>query len=105
MQKLIAKIKCNCRKWRKNSFSYRHSFFCTITKKAIEKFVAKYPTTTVVSYDAVSAYATRKANQISLGAAILPVIHYDKADVIVGFNADFLGTGIAVLENTKSILQ
>jgi len=75
-----------------------------ITKKAIEKFVAKYPTTTVVAYDAVSAYATRKANQITLGVAILPVIHYNLADVIVGFNADFLGTGVAVLANTKSYI-
>ena len=73
----------------------------TITKKAIEKFVAKYPSTTVVSYDAISHYATRKANQTSLGAAIIPTINYDKADVIVGFNADFLGTGISSIENTK----
>jgi molybdopterin-containing oxidoreductase family iron-sulfur binding subunit len=76
----------------------------TITKKAIDKFVAKYPSTTVVSYDAISSYATRKANQISLGAAIIPTINYDKADVIVGFNADFLGTGISTEENTKKYI-
>ena len=75
-----------------------------ITKKAIEKFVAKYPSTTVVAYDAISNYATRKANQISLGAAIIPSINYDKADVIVGFNADFLGTGISSIENTKKYI-
>jgi molybdopterin-containing oxidoreductase family iron-sulfur binding subunit len=77
----------------------------TITKKAIEKFVAKYPSTTVVSYDAVSSYATRKANQICLGAAIIPTINFDKADVIVGFNADFLGTGISSIENTKKYIS
>lgn len=75
-----------------------------ITKKAIEKFVAKYPGTNVVAYDAVSSYATRKANQISLGSAIIPTIHYDKADVIAGFNADFLGTGISNVENTKKYI-
>ena len=75
-----------------------------IMKKAIEKFVAKYPSTTVVSYDAISSYATRKANQTSLGAAIIPTINYDKADVIVGFNADFLGTGISSVENTKKYI-
>ncbi|MDB5227683.1 MAG: Fe-S-cluster-containing hydrogenase subunit [Bacteroidota bacterium] len=73
----------------------------TITKKAIEKFVSKFPGTTVVSYDAVSSYATRKANQISLGSPIIPTINYDKADVIVGFNADFLGTGISTVEAAK----
>ncbi len=75
-----------------------------ITKKAIEKFVAKYPSTTVVSYDAISNYATRKANQISLGSAIIPSINFDKADVIVGFNADFLGTGISSIENAKKYI-
>ena len=72
----------------------------TITKKAIDKFVAKYPTTTVVSYDAISSYATRKANQVSLGSPIIPTINYDKAEVIVGFNSDFLCTGISSEENT-----
>ena len=77
----------------------------TITKKAIEKFVAKYPTTTVVSYDAISSYATRKANQISLGSSIIPTINYDKAEVIVGFNSDFIGTGISTEENTKKYIS
>ena len=76
----------------------------TITKKAIDKFVAKYPSVTVVSYDAVSNYATRKANQVSLGAPIIPSINYDKADVIVGFNADFLGTGISTVEVAKKYI-
>ncbi|HND82141.1 MAG TPA: TAT-variant-translocated molybdopterin oxidoreductase [Chitinophagales bacterium] len=75
-----------------------------VTKKAIEKFVAKYPSTTVVAYDAVSNYATRKANQISLGAAIIPTIHFDKAEVIVGFNSDFIGTGISALSNVKKYI-
>ncbi|MBK9328592.1 MAG: TAT-variant-translocated molybdopterin oxidoreductase [Sphingobacteriales bacterium] len=80
------------------------SVVSTITKKAIDKFVAAYPGTTVVSYDAISSYATRKANQISIGSAIIPTVNYDKADVIVGFNADFLGTGISSVENTKKYI-
>jgi NADH dehydrogenase/NADH:ubiquinone oxidoreductase subunit G len=79
------------------------SLSSVITKKAIEKFSAKYPTTTVVSYDAISQYAVRKANQISLGSPI-PTINFDKADVIVGFNTDFLGTGISNIENTKKYI-
>ena len=75
-----------------------------VTKKAIEKFTAKYPSTTVVSYDAISSYAIRKANQTSIGAAVIPTINYDKAEVIVGFNADFLGTGISSVENTKKYI-
>ncbi len=80
------------------------SISSVITKKAIEKFLAKYPTTTVVSYDAISQYAVRKANQISLGSPIIPSINFDKADVIVGFNTDFLGTGISNIENAKKYI-
>ncbi len=75
-----------------------------LTKKSIEKLVAKYPSVSVVSYDAISSYAERKANQISLGSAVIPSVNYDKAEVIVGFNADFLGTGISSVENTKKYI-
>ncbi len=80
------------------------SLSSVVTKKAIDAFVAKYPTTTVVSYDAISKYAVRKANQVSLGAAIIPTVHFDKAEVIVGFNADFLGTDVSSTENTKKYI-
>jgi hypothetical protein len=46
----------------------------------------------------------RKANQISLGSPIIPSINFDKADVIVGFNTDFLGTGISNIENAKKYI-
>lgn len=61
------------------------------TQKALATFKAKYPTTEVVTYDPVSLYAMRKANQVSLGSAIIPSYLFDKANVIAGFNCDFLG--------------
>jgi MoCo/4Fe-4S cofactor protein with predicted Tat translocation signal len=71
------------------------------TKKALETFKAKYPTTQVVTYDPTSLYAIRKANQISLGSAIIPTYLFDKAKVIAGFNCDFLGGFVNATENAK----
>lgn len=71
------------------------------TKAAIEKFKAKYPTTTVVQYDPVSNYGIVKANQESLGAAILPSYDFSKAKTIVTIGADFLGTWVSPIEFSK----
>ncbi|MCW5911869.1 MAG: TAT-variant-translocated molybdopterin oxidoreductase [Cyclobacteriaceae bacterium] len=71
------------------------------TKAAIDKFVAKYPTTKVVQYDPVSYYGIVKANQESLGAAIIPSYDFSKAKVIVSIGADFLGSWLSPIEFTK----
>jgi molybdopterin-containing oxidoreductase family iron-sulfur binding subunit len=71
-----------------------------VTKKALEAFKSKY-NAEVVTYDPVSLSAMRKANAISLGSSIIPSYLFDKAQIIVGFNCDFLGTWITSSENTK----
>jgi len=68
------------------------------TKKAIAEFKAKYPTTEHVQYDANSSYGILKANQTSFGSAVIPSYDFSKAEVIVGFGADFLGTWISPIE-------
>src|SRR5437899_1548589 len=45
-----------------------------------------------VTYDPVSFSAIREANAQSFGAAVVPHYRFDRARVIVGFEADFLGT-------------
>lgn len=65
------------------------------TKAVIADFAAKYPTTTHVTYDANSASALISANESSFGKAVIPAYDFSKADVIVGIDADFLGTWIA----------
>lgn len=72
-----------------------------VTKKAVEQFKSKYPTASHVAYDPISLSAMRKANAISLGSSIIPSYHFDKAEVVVGFNCDFLGTWLAPVENAK----
>lgn len=61
------------------------------TRQAIEEFKAAYPTTEWIVYDAVSASAMLDANESTFGQRIIPSYHFDKASLIVGFNADFLG--------------
>lgn len=68
------------------------------TKAVIADFVAKYPNTKHIQVDAVSYTGIIKANENSFGKAVLPRYHFDKADVIVSFGADFLGTWISHLE-------
>lgn len=68
------------------------------TLAAIEKFKAKYPTTQHVQYDQVSYYGMMKANEESFGTAFIPSYDFSKANVIVSFAADFLGTWLAPIE-------
>lgn len=66
----------------------------TITAKALDKFKTTYPNATVVAYDPISQYAIRKAS-----GGVLPAYLFDQADVIVGFNCDFLSTWMNGTEN------
>ena len=65
---------------------------------AIADFAAKYKGTKTVIYDAVSATALLKANEKCFGTYAVPDYKFDQADVIVSFNADFLGTWISPVE-------
>ena len=68
------------------------------TLSVIADFIAAYPTAKHVTYDAVSYTGIIQANQNSFGKAVLPHYNFDKADVIVSFGADFLGTWISPTE-------
>ena len=75
-----------------------HTILSPTEKKAISAFAAKYPSAKVVTYDPVSAAGMLAANQATFGQSIIPNYHFDKADYIVSFNADFLGTWISPVE-------
>jgi len=71
------------------------------TNAVIAQFIAKYPAAKLVQYDAVSYTGIIQANQNSFGKAVLPKYNFDKADLIVSINADFLGTWISGEEYTS----
>ena len=58
----------------------------------IADFLAKYPGSRHVQYDAVSYSGMLLANEASYGKKVLPSYRFDKAKVIVSLGADFLGT-------------
>jgi molybdopterin-containing oxidoreductase family iron-sulfur binding subunit len=74
------------------------------TNRVIADFVAKYPNTRHIQVDAVSYSGILKANEASFGRAVLPHYHFDRADVIVSFGADFLGTWISPLEYNRQYI-
>ena len=71
------------------------------TKAVIAEFIAANPTAKLVQVDAVSYTGIIQANQNSFGKAVVPHYQFDKADVIVSFGADFLGTWISPVEFTR----
>lgn len=61
-------------------------------KASINEFLNKYPGSAHIMYDPVSSYGIIKANETSFGKAVIPTYHFAKAQVVVSFGADFLGT-------------
>ncbi|MFQ5446017.1 MAG: TAT-variant-translocated molybdopterin oxidoreductase [Saprospiraceae bacterium] len=70
-------------------------------KKVMAEFVAKFPNTKVVTYDAVSSSAILEANEASFGQKTIPNYSFGKASVIMSFGADFLGTWISPVEYAR----
>ncbi|MEO5782231.1 MAG: 4Fe-4S dicluster domain-containing protein [Ginsengibacter sp.] len=65
------------------------------TKQIITEFLAKYPGSRHVQYDAISYSGMLQANESSYGKKTLPSYHFENAKVIVSLGADFLGTWLS----------
>ncbi|NNE28067.1 MAG: TAT-variant-translocated molybdopterin oxidoreductase, partial [Saprospiraceae bacterium] len=74
-------------------------------KNAVEEFTQKYPTAKLVQYDPSSSSAMLLANENSFGKKVVPNYHFNKAEVIVGVGADFLGTWISPIEYAKAYAE
>ncbi|SOE22072.1 quinol:cytochrome c oxidoreductase iron-sulfur protein precursor [Spirosomataceae bacterium TFI 002] len=68
------------------------------TKALIGDFASKYASVKHISYDVNSISGLIEANKENFGTAGAPTYHFDKANVIVGFNCDFLGTWLSPVE-------
>lgn len=64
-------------------------------KALLKQLKAKYSALQVVTWDAISTEAIRQAHQTSFGNAVIPDYRFEKAELIVSFGADFLGSWIA----------
>lgn len=72
------------------------------TKKVFEKFATAFPSTEWVQFDAISYSGALDANEESFGKRAFPEYHFDKAELIVGVGADFLGTWLSPTEFAAS---
>ncbi|KMQ69884.1 quinol:cytochrome C oxidoreductase [Chryseobacterium sp. FH2] len=68
-----------------------HSFASPTFKKLFADFKAKYPTAELVTYDAFPYTASLDAAQEVFGQRALPVYDLNGTELVVSFQADFLG--------------
>ncbi len=78
-----------------------HTNLSPTFKAVLNEFTERYPGAKVLTYDPVSCSALLQASEATYGAAIVPEFHFDKADTIVSFGADFLGTWISPVEYAR----
>jgi molybdopterin-containing oxidoreductase family iron-sulfur binding subunit len=71
------------------------------SKEVIAQFLAKYPGSKHVTYDAVSYSALIEANTATNGVASIPDYHFENAKAIVSLGADFLGTWLSPVAFSK----
>ena len=69
--------------------------------EVIKQFLAKYPNSKHVQYDAISYSGILAANKICYGKQVLPSYKFDAAKAIVSIGADFLGTWISPIEYAR----
>ncbi|MER8630990.1 TAT-variant-translocated molybdopterin oxidoreductase [Mesorhizobium opportunistum] len=67
------------------------------TKAQIEALKKRYPKLRVFRHDPLAAISGEQATTKLFGRALTPIYHFDRADVIVSLDADFLGEGPARL--------
>jgi MoCo/4Fe-4S cofactor protein with predicted Tat translocation signal len=75
------------------------------TREVINQFLAKYPGSRHVQYDAVSYSGMLLANEASYGKRAIPSYNFAAAKVIVGLSADFLGSWVSPVEFNKAYSQ
>jgi len=71
------------------------------SQQLIAEFIEKYPNIEWITYDEISSSAMLDANKISFGKRAIPNYSFDKAELIVGFNADFHGNWLLPVSFTK----
>lgn len=71
-------------------------------RQIIAEWKARYRNFSHVAYDPISFSAIRTANANSFGRTVVPHYLFDKAQVIVALEADFLGTWLSPVEFARA---
>jgi molybdopterin-containing oxidoreductase family iron-sulfur binding subunit len=75
------------------------------TRALAAGFLHRFPNARHVTYDPVSLAALREANRRSFGRPVVPHFRFDRARVIVGLEADFLGTWLSPVEFARAYTE
>ncbi|MEE8585463.1 MAG: molybdopterin dinucleotide binding domain-containing protein, partial [Acidobacteriota bacterium] len=67
-------------------------------RRVVERFLDSFEDGRLVEFDLLSSAAILEAHQRTHGVGVLPRYRFDRAAVIVGFDADFLGSWISPVE-------
>ena len=70
-------------------------------RKILELFQKKYKNFEIVFYDPISKSAILEANKACFGESFVPTYNFDKAKVVVSFEADFLGDWLDTCHGRK----
>jgi len=81
-----------------------NSILSPTTKKLVGEFAGKVGNFKHVTYDAISYSGMLEANNKAFGKKVIPSYNFDKAKVIVSVGADFLGTWLNDVANTKQYI-
>ncbi|WPP51517.1 TAT-variant-translocated molybdopterin oxidoreductase [Catalinimonas niigatensis] len=82
-----------------------HTVLSPSTQAAINSMMEAYPSMSHIMYDSQSTDGILVAYQSAIGQRILPTYDFSKANTIVSFSADFLGTWIAPVTYAKQYGQ
>lgn len=88
-----------------NKVIVSHTVLSPSTQAAINRLLEAYPGMSHVMYDNQSADGILDAYQSAVGQRILPTHDFSKANIIVSFGADFLGTWIAPIPFAKQYAE
>jgi len=72
------------------------------TKRVIDSFLKRFDDAAHIVFEPVSCSAILDAHEQTHGTRLLPHYRFDQAEVIVSFDADFLGTWISPVEFTAA---
>ncbi len=102
----------------KKCFMVTPTLVSPATEKVLQELTERFPALEIITWDAISYDSIREAHQQTFQQSIVPDYHFEKADLIISFSADFMGTWLApvtfsnrystkrrVSDNNKSMSQ
>ncbi len=72
------------------------------SRAIVERFLAQFADARHIELDPVSFSAMREAHRRTFGAGVVPRFHIDRAELLVGVEADLLGTWLSPVEFARA---